>query len=344
MKYLKQIKNNNASRGKYSPDVCHDNLLGKPLYSYAERGQEEKYAELLREKFLSILGDMPTGWEPIVREESRVDKGTFIQIRLLIETEKDCVCPCLLLLPKGVEKPPVAICLQGHSFGMMLSAGEIYRFKDIKKVIEDRDFGLEAIKHGYAALLIEQRGFGERRSRVHLKGGVTCNFLAFNALLVGRTLIGERVWDVSKAIDVLQKRNDVDGENVVIMGNSGGGTASYYAACYDERIKAVMPGCSVCTYKSSIGRVYHCACNYLPGAAKFFDMGDLSCLIYPRPIVIVAGKKDPIFPLEGVRETYSIMQKVYKDKPNNLSLVIGKGAHRFYKEGWDVLDKYVFKK
>jgi len=35
-------------------------------------------------------------------------------------------------------------------------------------------------------------------------------------------------------------------------------------------------------------------------------MGDLALLIAPRPLIVVAGKKDTIFPIKGVRETYAL--------------------------------------
>lgn len=338
-----QFIKNRLKNGKYSPDICHENAFKDHLLHYRDFESKEAFTEAVRQKFLSVLGDMPPETEPTVREEYRKDKGKYTEIRLLIETEKDCVCPCFLLLPKGVEKPPVVICLQGHSNGMMISLGEGYCAKDRRKIAGDRDFGLQVIDHGYAAMLVEQRGFGERRSKMHIKGGVVCDHLAHNALLLGRTLIGERLWDVKQVINVLETRDDVDANRLGIMGNSGGGTASYYAACFDERIKIAMPSCALCTYKDSIGAMKHCACNYLPSAAKYFDMGELSCLIYPRPLVIVSGRWDPIFPLEGAKNVVSVMKEIYADKPENLSHFIGNGKHRFYADAWELFDGYMKK-
>ena len=45
---------------------------------------------------------------------------------------------------------------------------------------------------------------------------------------------GERMWDVSKAIDALAEFPKCDTDKIFITGNSGGGTMSFYAACYDE--------------------------------------------------------------------------------------------------------------
>ena len=46
-------------------------------------------------------------------------------------------------------------------------------------------------------------------------------------------------------------------ENIICMGNSGGGTTTFYVGCLEPRVKYVMPSCSVCTYEDSIGAMEH---------------------------------------------------------------------------------------
>ena len=124
------------------------------------------------------------------------------------------------------------------------------------------------------------------------------------------------------------------------MGNSGGGTATFYASCMDERISLSMPSCSVCTYEDSIMAMHHCPCNFIPGIRKYFDMGDLGALIAPRKLVLVCGKQDEIFPLQGVEASYERIQKVYSQlgKGELCRLVKGEGGHRFYPdEAWPVV-------
>ena len=123
-------------------------------------------------------------------------------------------------------------------------------------------------------MTLEQRGMGIRGGN---ENGPQCHVPAMTSLLIGRTMIGERVWDISRAIDVLEKHfPQVDSAKVLCLGNSGGGTATFYAACMDERIKGAVPSCAVCTYKASIAAQYHCVCNFIPNIASYFDMGDLA--------------------------------------------------------------------
>ena len=73
-----------------------------------------------------------------------------------------------------------------------------------------------------------------------------------------------------------------------------------------------MPSCSFCPYRESILELYHCACNYIPSAYRYFDMQDLSALIAPRPLTIVTGQLDTIFPIDAVRRGFETVEKIYQ--------------------------------
>jgi cephalosporin-C deacetylase-like acetyl esterase len=199
----------------------------------------------------------------------------------------------------------------------------------------DRDFALQAVREGYAALVIEQRCFGERKD---IRGPSirfyeeTCRHATMVALLLGRTMIGERLWDVSRAIDALGEFPEIDAERIGCMGNSGGGMITYYASCVDERIGISMPSGYVCTFRDGIGVIDHCEDNYIPGILRYFDIGDLACLIAPRPLVVVAGCDDDIFPIEGVERAFHTISQIYDavEARDKCRLIIGEGAHRFF--------------
>jgi hypothetical protein len=218
---------------------------------------------------------------------------------------------------------------------MHISLGRARYAGDAESIAGDRDFARQAVREGYAALALEQRCFGERKDArptevSHFERG--CRHATMVALLLGRTMIGERVWDVSRAIDALNDFPEVDTGRIGCMGNSGGGTVTYFAACLEPRISIAMPSCYVCTFRDSIGRIDHCEDNYIPGALRYFEMGDLACLIAPRPLVVVAGRDDPIFPIAGVLETFDTIRRIYAaaGAADRCRLIVGEGGHRFY--------------
>lgn len=274
------------------------------------------------------------------------DVQTYKRVTFHFQSEPDYYVPCTLLVPKGVKKPlPGVICLQGHSSGAHISVG-IPKFPgDKEDIAGGRDFAVRAVQEGYCSISIEQRYMGENGQRKDT-GAPAClkDNAAMAALLIGRTAIGERVWDIHRAIDVIEEHlsDYIDTQKIICMGNSGGGTTTFYAACYDERISLAMPSCAVCSYDDSIMAMYHCPCNFVPNIRKYFDMGDLGGLIAPRPLVVVCGDKDPIFPLHGVKKSFETIQKAYEKFGNkgNCQLVIGNGGHQFYPDdAWPVANK-----
>lgn len=324
-------------------DDVHENLFkNKPLLAYDENKEYTDWKTQVKEKYLELLGlnvIAQNACEIKVEIEERVETEEYTRYRYVFESEKDCFVPCYLLIPRThKEKYPVCICLQGHTTGFHVSIG-VQKHEQDEKSLKTSTFAIDAVKRGYAALCIEQRGMGERTTREERRHpALTCGcyHTAMTALLLGRTLIGERVWDVSKGIDSLQYfQAKLDLEDISLVGNSGGGTATYYSACYDTRIKVAAPTCSISTYRDSIGDMWHCSCNYIPGIARYFDMGELSALIAPRKLIVGNGEVDPIFPLSGRDEVGEVIQKIYEKEGVSQRcrfLVFADKPHYFEKE------------
>ena len=235
----------------------------------------------------------------------------------------------MLIPDTGKEKYPVVITLQGHSSGFHNSIGEVKFERDVDYQPRGA-FAVQAVKRGYIALALEQRAMGERvTSRHNFHPVLGCTHATLAAFALGRTTIGERVWDVQRAIDLLSKFPQADTDKIVVTGNSGGGTASYYIGCLEERVKLTVPSCAFCSYEESILRTHHCPCNYIPGIYNWFEMQDLACLIAPRRLAIVAGKEDGSFPITGVRKGFDTVQKIYEKEnaEKNCRLVETPKAH-----------------
>lgn len=272
------------------------------------------------------------------------DDPRFDEIRFNFESEPGFFVPAHLLLPKniyrsGTARLPVVICLQGHSTGMHISLGRSKYDRDAESIISgDRDFAIQAVGHGYAAVAMEQRGFGELDGTVS-ENTNRCHQVSMQALMIGRTLLGERAHDVSCLIDALSDFAECDLDKIGLMGNSGGGTATFYTACVEPRIKIIMPSCSFCSLHASIFSLHHCTCNYIPDLYRYFEMGDLALLIAPRPLIVVCGKDDQIFPLDGVKSAYEQARAIYESlgAADNCCLIIGNEGHRFYADpSWPV--------
>ena len=333
---------------KHDGAICHDGVIKKTKQKlgFNEEREFSVWEKQVREKFIELLG-IPAIEEnacPIkisIVEEKQ--KEVYKQIRFEFESEWGAFVPCYLLIPDtGKEKYPVAIVLQGHNkSGFYSSIGEPYNEVDKAYDTGRGMFAVQAVEQGYIALAVEMRGRGDRTARNREDRRVTiyplpgsCYYETMTALQLGRTMAVERAWDISRAIDALAYFPQCDTDKIIITGNSGGGTASFYAACYDERIKVSAPSCAFCPYPESTLRFYHCSCNYIPQIYRWFDMDDLSCLIAPRKLLIVAGEKDPSFLVEGVRRGYEKVEKIYEKAgiKDNCRLVVTDKGH-FWDDG-----------
>ncbi len=330
-----------------NPQLVHYQALNDIKPSFRHDGNEPiiDWQNRARERLINLMGlnKIIPASDDVFTIDYKKEHDTFIEYSFRFQSENGYFVPCNLWVPKGRQgKLPLVICLQGHSSGFHISLGRaIYPDDENMIASGDRDFARQIIKEGYCSLAIEQRAFGECKGNYE---GFPCILPSLTALLYGRTLLAERVFDISRSIDVVIKNFDmVDSNKIACMGNSGGGTATLYASAIDERIKVAMPSCAVCTFKDSIGAMYHCACNYVPNIANDFDMGDICGLIAPRKLIIVSGKKDDIFPKKGVEESVNIAKEYFTklNVSNNVTWVEGLEGHRFYaKESWPVFHKF----
>jgi dienelactone hydrolase len=161
---------------------------------------------------------------------------------------------------------------------------------------------------------------------------------------LGRVLNGERVFDVERALDYLAWRGDVDMKRVGILGQSSGGTISMYAAALLPQIAWCMPCCSTARFADSIASIHHCVCNIVPGIMQWMDMGDILGAIALRPLVIINGKTDDIFPIASARASFRQAKKAYNaaGAGDRVKFVEGPGGHDFYAQlGWDAMLKMI---
>lgn len=305
------------------PMQCHQRVLQEtaPSLAFKEGRDIHDWQTELRARLLDLLG-MPTAWDHHIEADlaPEVDTDAYTCHRIAFRAERDADVPGYLLKPRHGTPPfPLMICIQGHhkKDGMKVSLGRA-------ALGGGSDFALQAVRNGWAALAIEQRCFGERQG--------DCLRDALHALMLGRTLTGERVFDVRRAVDFTETQPDLDPKRIGCMGNSAGGTVSFYAACVEPRIRLAVVSCSFCAFAESWLKFPHCACGYVPGIMKLADMGDLGGLIAPRNLIVVAGRNDEIAGLPGVEAAFARTRSIFRAAgcEENASLLIGEGGHRFY--------------
>lgn len=326
------------------PQTYHEKLLENISPSMRYQGGDVKaWQKQAREK-LALLLKLPEKNCESELEIEWTEKGDgYTESRFTFQTEKGFRSVAHILMPDGVEKPMPVICLQGHSKGMHISLNRPKFEGDEETIAGGRDFAVQAVKEGYAAIALEQRAFGELGGT---EKGPACALPAYTAILCGRTLLGERVFDTMRLVDVLFESfaDQLNLEHICLTGNSGGGTVTVYTAALDERITVSAPSCAFSSFLHSIGNQLHCPCNYVPGIAQVFDMAELAAMAAPRPQIIMNGRFDVIFPWDKAAEQVEIARNVYKalGAEEKIEHYVGEEGHRYYPNlAWPNINKYM---
>ena len=237
--------------------------------------------------------------------------------------------PGILLAPAvaGARRPAVILL---HGTGGSKADGRILKLAEA------------LVARGFIAVAIDGRYHGER---VRAGAGATeyvAAMLRAYRTGEGHPFLYDTVWDVSRLIDYLVTRDDLDPSRIGAMGISKGGMETYLAAAVDQRIAAAVPVIGVQSFRWALehdgwqSRVetFQAAIDgaardagvaridapfvrrfydrVVPGIHSEFDAPAMLPLIAPRPLLVINGDSDPRTPLEGVREAAAAAEQAYR--------------------------------
>lgn len=295
-----------------------------------------RWQDELRTRLRQLLGLACRDPVPVAAQTmATVDRGSYVEEKISLVVGEQVQIPLYLLLPK--RKPPfrAILAFHGHDPGVQFILGN-YPDEETAAINrrDDNNYAQALAEAGYLVCAVEQRGFGERLTRQtgDERFPRSCRHLAFTYMLQGRSLLGERCWDGMCAISYLQTRPEIRPDGLGCTGHSGGGTTTLFLAALDPRITVVVVSGYFCSFQASILAMRHCECNYVPGILELAEMGDVAALIAPRPLSIVHGRHDPIFPVPATIEQFETVRRAYALHGRNeaCTLAIHPGGHAYH--------------
>ena len=228
---------------------------------------------------------------------SSQDKGTYLFHEMELNSTSKSRIKAVLTVPKKIKVPhPAVIVIDGHS-GTRHSC-----YKD----------------RGFATLLAE-------------KGYITVSTKVSQHSLreEDKTMMGERLLDLIRCVDLLVSMKEVDPKRIGCAGNSLGGEMAMWLGAMDERISATMSAGFLTTMDQL--EQNHCRCWKFPGIRTLVDFADIYCLIAPRSLMCQNGLKErpTWFTVPIAKEALKEISPIYSDleAPNNLDFVPHKGGH-----------------
>ena len=260
----------------------------------------QKQRPVLRRQFLEMLGldPMPARTPLKPQITGRLERDAYRIEKLVFQSMPGLYVTGNFWLPKNAKQPAATILyLCGHSPHPL---GAKFSYQDRASWFAS---------HGYPCLVLDTLEFGEI-SAVHHG---THNLNMWNWFSLGYTPAGVEIWNATRALDYLETRPEVDMHRIGLTGISGGGAMTWYTAAVDERIAVAAPVCSTITFGSQAEHWLargQCDCIYYNNTYAW-DFPILGALIAPRPLMIISGQRDTIFPPDGYHAAFQRVKKVY---------------------------------
>ncbi len=163
--------------------------------------------------------------------------------------------------------------------------------------------------------------------------------------LIGTSLTAVEIAKISRSLNVLLKRPEVDSKRVAMVGLSYGGYYTLVTTALEPRIKVAV---SSCYYGVQEGR-YEQDENGVPSDFRFndrftlFNDSELVALICPRPLEIQAGRTDAPSHREMGKRLAPKSAEYYQGlgKSDDFRFVVFEGGHEFWDAtAWEWVGKY----
>ena len=174
-----------------------------------------------------------------------------------------------------------------------------------------RAYGMELAKRGYVVVAPDYPSFGEQKD------------YDFDKSRYGSGTM-KAISDNMRCVDLLQSREDVDGQRIVVIGHSLGGHNALFTAAFDERLKVIVTSCGWTPFHQYYGgkKLGNWAqTRYMPRVTSAygndpdrmpFDFPELIASLAPRALFSNSPVKDENFDVEGVRLGSASIKKAYE--------------------------------
>lgn len=195
------------------------------------------------QRLRAAVGEFPERCELNFEVVKTVPGDGFAIDNVVFQSRPGLWVPANLYRPAAGPATPMPAFILVHSFLHPRTQGEL------------QDMGMTWAKAGCVVLVPDVLNHGERRQHPFTAAtkraepfplGRQDYYFRFNTglqlSLAGESLVGWMAYDVSRCVDLLVARKDVDPKRIVVLGSvAGGGDIAAIAAALDERIAAVAP-------------------------------------------------------------------------------------------------------
>ena len=323
--YILALKNDNTRLQKLVPN------------DYSSPQAFEKSAQRFRQAFCDSIGYPPPGDAPLPAATFNKigEDGIGTYFRAMIPILPGVHAEGIYIVPKSLkenEKAPLVISMHGGG-----GSPEVALFRGGANY---HDMVRGGVKRGYVVFapqhLFSAEGFPKdvrNRTDERLR-------------LIGTSLTAIEISKITRSLDVLLRRPEVDASRVAMVGLSYGGYYALVTPALDTRIKVSVCSCYYGVQESRYERDE----LSIPSDFKFKDRftffrdSDIAALICPRALQIQAGSKDGVDHRDGGKPLAPRSAAYYSKLglADRFQHLIFDGGHEFHDDSaWEFVKKHL---
>lgn len=299
------------------------------------REAAEAHVRDVTAKVRECFGPLPAKTPLNPRVTRTVDRDAYTIENVIFDSRPNFPVTGNLYLPKNRPgKTPAVVGVCGHSLNG--KAGGSYQ-----------SFAQGLARLGYIVLIIDPIGQGERFQYVDadlkpVQGGNVREHLYVGnpQFLVGEFFGTWQAWDAIRALDYLLTRPEVDGERIMVTGNSGGGTITSWCCALEPRFLAAAPSCFINTFRRMFESEQPADTEQCPprALARGLDHAELLMPYLPRHLILLGQEKD-LFDARGLEQSYARLKHLYTlmAVKDNVELFIGPDYHGYYQKNREAM-------
>ena len=248
-----------------------------------------------------------------------------------------------ILVPEGDGPFPAINLLHDHGGHLFIGKEKMIRpIDENAEVTDDARMWSERLydgqymgdylaSKGYVVFSADAPMWGER-GREEGVDRSKYDIIAGNMMMLGRDLSAFMTYDDLSVTHFLSTLPYVDSSRIGCAGCSMGGYRAWMLSALSDDIKV---GASICWMTTTMVQMsvkdkkkeYGGFANCIPGLRQYLDYPHIASLACPKPMLFINGTQDHLFPVDGTREAFSIMQETWKSQ---------NAADKISTELWDI--------
>ncbi len=283
-----------------------------------------------RSKIWELMGPLPPrsyGFD--MQVEARERRQGYDAMRISVQLTRWYRVKGYLLVPHGKGRLPAVNLLHDHGAHLFIGKEKMIRpFATDTAVINDADrwaallyegqyMGDYLARHGFVVLSMDAPLWGDR-GRQEGVDRKKYDIIAGNMMMLGRSLCAQMHWDDVLSTDFLASLPNVDSTRIAAVGCSMGAYRAWMLAALSDRVKSTAAVCWMTTTEAQLSTRYGRRenggfANCIPGLRNYMDYPDIASLSAPRPMLLINGTRDKLFPVPGVEASFRLMHGVWTD-------------------------------